>query len=54
MLIDAGAKVNNYCSDMTRTFIFGGAGGKDYRKKAEMLRIVKEAQKRAIGSISQE
>jgi Xaa-Pro dipeptidase len=51
VLIDAGAKVNNYCSDMTRTFVFGGAGGKDYGKKAEMLKIVKEAQKRAIGSI---
>ncbi len=51
VLIDAGAKVNNYCSDMTRTFIFGGAGAKDYKKKAEMLRIVREAQGRAIRSI---
>jgi Xaa-Pro dipeptidase len=48
VLIDAGATVNNYCSDMTRTFIFGGVGGKGYKEKAEMLRIVKEAQKRAI------
>lgn len=51
VLIDAGAKVNNYCSDMTRTFIFGGADGKGQREKREMLRIVKEAQKMAISSI---
>ncbi len=48
VLIDAGATVNNYCSDMTRTFIFGGKGGKGYKEKAEMLKIVKEAQKKAI------
>jgi len=51
VLIDSGAKVNNYCSDMTRTFIFGGADGKGYGEKKEMLRIVKEAQSRAISSI---
>ena len=51
VLIDAGARVNNYCSDITRTFIFGGAGGKGYARKAEMLNVVKEAQKRAIEGI---
>lgn len=52
VLIDTGATVNNYCSDITRTFIFGGVGGKGYGKKAEILRVVKEAQKRAIKGIT--
>ncbi|MGC8629195.1 MAG: M24 family metallopeptidase [Candidatus Micrarchaeia archaeon] len=46
VLIDAGAVVQGYCSDMTRTFIFG----KDsrYEKEKEMLEVVKKAQELAI------
>jgi Xaa-Pro dipeptidase len=52
VLIDAGATVNNYCSDMTRTFIFGGRKGiRGYERKIEMLSAVKEAQRRAISMI---
>jgi Xaa-Pro dipeptidase len=47
ILIDAGAKYENYCSDITRTFLFGKKGG----QQAEMVDIVKEAQKRAIDAI---
>jgi Xaa-Pro dipeptidase len=48
ILIDVGAKVENYCSDITRTFIFGGAGTKQQR---EMIGIVRGAQKEAISQI---
>jgi Xaa-Pro dipeptidase len=51
VLIDAGATVGNYCSDMTRTSVFGGAGARGRGEKAEMLRIVKEAQGKAIRGI---
>lgn len=53
VLIDAGAKSENYCSDMTRTFIFGddkkAVGRID--EKEELLKVVKEAQVRAIRAI---
>lgn len=48
VLIDAGAKVENYCSDMTRTFIFGGTGD---AKQKEMLETVRKAQKEAMLAI---
>jgi Xaa-Pro dipeptidase len=48
VLIDAGAKVENYCSDITRTFIFGSAGNE---KQKEMLETVRKAQKEAISAI---
>ncbi len=54
ILIDAGAKAENYCSDITRTFIFGDNSKKPmdrYEKKNEMYRIVKEAQLGAIRKI---
>jgi Xaa-Pro dipeptidase len=51
VLIDAGATVNNYCSDMTRTFIFEGAEGKYRAKNEELIRIVKQAQDMAIKGI---
>ncbi len=53
ILIDAGAKVNNYCSDITRTTLFGTDKSKipDYDKKQEMLKIVKDAQLAAIRRI---
>ncbi len=53
VLIDAGAKVSNYCSDITRTALFGDDKSRipDYQKKERMLRIVKEAQVKAIKKI---
>ncbi len=51
--IDAGSKFGNYCSDITRTVIFGDDKGriKDYSKKLEIIEIVKSAQKAAIKAI---
>ncbi len=44
VLLDFGVKLNNYCSDMTRTVFFGKATGKQKR----MYKTVLTAQKRAI------
>ncbi len=49
VLIDAGAKVKNYCSDITRTFVFSGKGN---AKQNEMLETVRKAQKNAISAIA--
>jgi Xaa-Pro dipeptidase len=53
ILIDAGAKSGNYCSDMTRTFVFGDdkkmIGRVD--EKEEIMKVVKEAQVKAIRAI---
>jgi Xaa-Pro dipeptidase len=49
ILIDAGAKDSNYCSDITRTFAFGKIG----EGQKEMIDVVKEAQRMAIGAIRQ-
>ncbi|MGC8687175.1 MAG: M24 family metallopeptidase [Candidatus Micrarchaeia archaeon] len=52
VLIDAGAKYKNYCSDLTRSFIFKpDKSSKKYTKIVEMYSIVKEAQRRALLSI---
>ncbi len=53
ILIDAGSKVSNYCSDITRTTVFGNDRERipDYDKKQEMMKIVKDAQVRAIKKI---
>jgi Xaa-Pro dipeptidase len=48
VLIDAGAKVGNYCSDITRTILFGI---QKKSKKSEMHEIVEEAQSLAIKAI---
>ncbi len=55
VLIDVGVKMDNYCSDVTRTIIFGKGRGriKDYGRKAEILKIVKDAQSLAIRSIKE-
>ncbi len=50
VLIDAGAKVGNYSSDITRTFVFGNAGNR-YGRMKEMYDTVKEAHDMAIRSI---
>ena len=52
VLIDAGAKFNNYCSDITRTFIFeGDSHNAKSKEKMDMYNTVKEAQQLAIGAI---
>ena len=51
ILIDAGAKFNKYCSDITRSFIFQKKNDEDYRKKKEMYDTVKEAHDLALRSI---
>ncbi len=52
ILIDAGAKINNYCSDMTRTFIFDEkSNSEDYKAKERIIKVVKEAQLKAIRAI---
>ena len=45
VLMDIGAKYNNYCSDLTRTFVFKpDSGSIKYKRFTEIYRIVKEAQ----------
>ncbi len=52
VLIDAGARYMNYCSDVTRTFIFKpDRKSSGYRRMAQMHDTVKEAQKAAFDSI---
>jgi len=52
LLIDAGAKYKNYCSDLTRTFIFEPQkSSRKYAKIIEIYNIVKEAQRRALAAI---
>jgi Xaa-Pro dipeptidase len=54
VLIDAGAKYNNYCSDMTRTFIFRpDKSSKKYARMVDIYNTVKEAQRLALASIKE-
>ena len=55
VLIDVGVKLDNYCSDVTRTMIFGTDKSriKDYNKKVQILKTVKDAQSLAIKSIKE-
>lgn len=49
VLIDAGAKCRNYCSDMTRTFIFKpDKKSAAYKRVAAMIAVVKKAQSEAM------
>ena len=48
VLIDAGATVKNYCSDISRTFIFGK--GSRYKEKARIIEVVRETQLKAISA----
>ena len=47
VLLDFGAKLNNYCSDMTRTVFFGKANAKQKR----MYKTVLDAQSKALQSL---
>jgi len=44
VLIDTGAKYNNYCADITRTFVYG----KSNKRAEEMIKFVKSVQLMAI------
>lgn len=47
VVVDFGAKYNGYRSDLTRTFVIG----KPAKKQVEVIKIVKEAQRRAISAV---
>ncbi|MBI2196211.1 aminopeptidase P family protein [Candidatus Daviesbacteria bacterium] len=48
ILLDFGVKVDNYCSDMTRTVFFGKLTG----KQKEIYEVVLAAQQKAVGYIN--
>lgn len=50
VLLDLGAKVDNYCSDMTRTVFFEKAS----QKQKEIYKTVLEAQQRAVDFINKQ
>src|SRR3989344_2669731 len=50
ILLDFGTKINNYCSDMTRTIFWG----KPDSKKEKIYKTVKEAQEKAVEYINQQ
>ncbi|MFX0186708.1 MAG: M24 family metallopeptidase [Candidatus Hodarchaeota archaeon] len=47
IIVDIGARHNGYCSDLTRTFIFG----KVSKEKAELINLVNNAQQYALDNI---
>ncbi len=53
ILVDAGSRSGNYCSDLTRTFVFGDDKARitDWDEKEKIIKIVKEAQVKAIRGI---
>lgn len=53
VLMDVGVKISNYCSDVTRTMIFGNDKKRirDYERKQRIIDIVREAQAAAIAAI---
>ncbi len=52
VLIDCGTKYGNYCSDVTRTFIYKPKKKSEkYRKMMDMYKTVKEAQLLALKSV---
>ena len=50
IIVDIGARFNGYCSDMTRTFIFGRIDS----SKAELVNLVNEGQKYGLEQIRAE
>lgn len=52
VLMDIGARYNNYCADLSRTFMFKlDQKSEKYRKLSEMYKIVKEAQSLGFSKI---
>ncbi len=53
VLMDVGVRISNYCSDVTRTMIFGNDKKRirDYERKQRIIDIVREAQAAAIAAI---
>ena len=52
VLIDCGARYKNYCSDITRTFIFEPyMTSQKYKRMSEMISTVRRAQKKALESM---
>ena len=47
IIVDIGARYNGYCSDMTRTFIFG----KESKERVDLVNIVNNAQQYALDNI---
>jgi Xaa-Pro dipeptidase len=47
VLADFGAKLDDYCSDLTRTWVFGSASA----EQRAMYAVVKQAQERAMGAL---
>ena len=47
IIVDIGARFNGYCSDMTRTFIFGKPG----KEKAKLINLVNDAQQYGLDNI---
>lgn len=54
VVIDWGAECDGYCSDMTRTFLIGGQGGKRLAEKRRLYRAVYEAQTKAVEFIKKQ
>jgi Xaa-Pro aminopeptidase len=52
IIVDIGARFNGYCSDMTRTFIFGDKNEKNFDKKARLVNLVNDGQKKALDEIN--
>jgi Xaa-Pro aminopeptidase len=48
LLVDAGCRVDNYCSDQTRTFWIGGKSGGMYERFARACDLTRRAQQAAL------
>ncbi len=51
VLIDAGAKFNSYCSDITRTIIWDSSKNKISEEMARIIEVVREAHDKSISAI---
>lgn len=52
VLVDAGAKWDNYCADMTRTFVFRpDRKSEKFKKIEDMIRVVSDAQRAGFENI---
>jgi len=52
IIVDIGAKLNGYCSDMTRTFIFEPGKSKNCEKKKELINLVNDGQKFGLENVN--